>query len=88
MLTFNRGLEMLTLIFWLITTSLLASHADDLNAVNGYVMELGPAYRKYYQDFIQEYARGFVDATIAATICAAVNFILCVVTVVCFGASS
>ncbi|KAH7362665.1 hypothetical protein B0T11DRAFT_86538 [Plectosphaerella cucumerina] len=78
------GLELLTLVFWLITTALLASHSDDLDNDNDYVTELGPAFKKY-QEMIQRNARGFVIATFAATGTATANCFLFIVTLVCFG---
>ncbi|RXG45952.1 hypothetical protein VDGE_02060 [Verticillium dahliae] len=81
----HLGLEILSLVFWLIVTSLLASHSDDLDSIDAYVTGLGPEYKKHYNEFIQEYARGFVVATFAATGVATCNFLLFVVTVARFG---
>ncbi|KAM0614252.1 hypothetical protein ACHAQF_005896 [Verticillium nonalfalfae] len=80
----HLGLEILSLVFWLIVTSLLASHSDDLDSIDAYVTGLGPEYKKHYNEFIQEYARGFVVATFAATGVATANFLLFVVTVARF----
>lgn len=76
---------MLTVVFWLITTALLASHSDDLNSIDSHATGLEGSRRKFFQDTIQSYAASFIHATYAATGTAAANFLLFVVTLVCFG---
>ncbi|KAM0327164.1 hypothetical protein ACHAQA_006295 [Verticillium albo-atrum] len=80
----HLGLEILSLVFWLIVTSLLASHSDDLDSIDAYVTGLGPKYKEHYNESVQEYAQGFVVATFAATGVATANFLLFVVTVARF----
>lgn len=81
----DRGIEILTLLLWLIAMALLASHSDELDSIDAYVDGLGPAFEAHYKNSIEEYAKGFVVATFAATAVASFNLVLFVVTLVFFG---
>ncbi|ROT38056.1 hypothetical protein SODALDRAFT_180392 [Sodiomyces alkalinus F11] len=81
----HLGIEILTLLLWLIAMALLASHSDELDSIDAFVGGLGPAFEAYYKDFIEVYARGFVVATYAATAVAVFNLVLFVITLVFFG---
>lgn len=65
--------------------ALLASHSDELDSIDAYVDGLGPAFEAHYKNSIEEYAKGFVVATFAATAVASFNLVLFVVTLVFFG---
>ncbi|OLN91692.1 hypothetical protein CCHL11_06587 [Colletotrichum chlorophyti] len=81
----HLGLELLTVVFWLITMALLASHADDLDSLDAFIVTFGPKYEVYYKMNIQPFANGFVAATFASTATSTVNFVLFVITISMFG---
>ncbi|KAF6831590.1 hypothetical protein CPLU01_06629 [Colletotrichum plurivorum] len=79
------GLEVTTVIFWFIAMSLLASHADDLDSLDAFIVTFGPKYEAYYEMNVETYARSFVIATFTATALAALNLLLWGATLVHFG---
>ncbi|KAJ0159654.1 hypothetical protein CTA2_9340 [Colletotrichum tanaceti] len=82
----HLGLELLTVVFWLITMALLASHADDLDSLDAFIVTFGPKYEVYYKMNVEPFADGFVAATFAGTATSVVNFVLFVITISVFGA--
>ncbi|KAK1579209.1 uncharacterized protein LY79DRAFT_592991 [Colletotrichum navitas] len=81
----HLGLELLTVVFWLITMALLASHADDLDSLDAFIVTLGPKYEVYYKMNVEPFADGFVAATFAGTATSVVNLVLFVITISIFG---
>ncbi|KAK1635798.1 hypothetical protein BDP81DRAFT_461975 [Colletotrichum phormii] len=81
----HLGLELLTVVFWLITMALLASHADDLDSLDAFIVTFGPKYEVYYKMNVEPFADGFVAATFAGTATSVVNFVLFIVTISVFG---
>lgn len=85
LLTVYSGLEVMTFIFWLIAMALLASHADDLDSLDAFIVTFGEKYQAYYKLNVERYAKSFVIATFTATALATLNLLLFCVTLVCFG---
>ncbi|KAI3534011.1 hypothetical protein CSPX01_12362 [Colletotrichum filicis] len=81
----HLGLELLTVVFWLITMALLASHADDLDSLDAFIVTFGPKYEVYYKMNVEPFADGFVAATFAGTATSVVNLVLFVITISVFG---
>ncbi|KAF6831416.1 hypothetical protein CMUS01_07343 [Colletotrichum musicola] len=81
----HLGLELLTVVFWMITMALLASHADDLDSLDAFIVTFGPKYEAYYELNVEPYAEGFVAATFAGTAISTVNFVLFIITISIFG---
>ncbi|TEA22076.1 hypothetical protein C8034_v006329 [Colletotrichum sidae] len=81
----HLGLELLTVVFWMITMALLASHADDLDSLDAFIVTFGPKYEVYYKMNVEPFAEGFVAATFAGTATSTVNFVLFIVTIAIFG---
>nr|XP_036578138.1 uncharacterized protein CTRU02_11927 [Colletotrichum truncatum]KAF6785302.1 hypothetical protein CTRU02_11927 [Colletotrichum truncatum] len=81
----HLGLELLTIVFWMITMALLASHADDLDSLDAFIVTFGPKYEIYYKMNVEPFAEGFVAATFAGTAISTVNFVLFVITISVFG---
>ncbi|GKT82347.1 hypothetical protein Ct61P_00197 [Colletotrichum tofieldiae] len=65
--------------------ALLASHADDLDSLDAFVVTLGPKYEVYYKMNVEPFADGFVAATFAGTATSVINFVLFVITISVFG---
>ncbi|OHF04203.1 hypothetical protein CORC01_00542 [Colletotrichum orchidophilum] len=82
----HLGLELLTVVFWLITMALLASHADDLDSLDAFIVTFGPKYEVYYKMNVEPFADGFVGATFAGTATSVINFVLFIITITVFGA--
>ncbi|KAF9874165.1 hypothetical protein CkaCkLH20_08148 [Colletotrichum karsti] len=81
----HLGLEVLTIVFWLITMALLASHADDLDSLDAFIVTFGPKYEVYYKMNVEPFAEGFVAATYTGTALSTVNFVLFIVSIAIFG---
>ncbi|KAE9582365.1 hypothetical protein CGMCC3_g1698 [Colletotrichum fructicola] len=81
----HLGLELLTVVFWMITMALLASHADDLDSLDAFIVTFGPKYEVYYKMNVEPFAEGFVAATYAGTALSTVNFVLFILTIAIFG---
>ncbi|KAH0440913.1 hypothetical protein CcaCcLH18_02256 [Colletotrichum camelliae] len=81
----HLGLEIITVVFWLVCFALLASHADDLNSLDAFIITFGPKYEVYYKQNVERFAKTFVVATSAATAVSTFNFVLFVASVTVFG---
>ncbi|KAJ0336914.1 hypothetical protein COL922a_007370 [Colletotrichum nupharicola] len=65
--------------------ALLASHADDLDSLDAFIVTFGPKYEVYYKMNVEPFAEGFVAATYAGTALSTVNFVLFILTIAIFG---
>ncbi|KAH9232890.1 hypothetical protein K456DRAFT_36910 [Colletotrichum gloeosporioides 23] len=81
----HLGLEIITVVLWMVCFALLASHADDLDSLDALIITFGPKYEVYYKENVEPFAQTFVVATFAATAVSTFNFVLFVVSITVFG---
>ncbi|KAF4899937.1 hypothetical protein CGCF415_v010303 [Colletotrichum fructicola] len=81
----HLGLEIITVVFWMVCFALLASHTDDLGSLDAFILTFGTKYEAYYKKNVERYARLFVVATFAATAVSTFNFVLFLVSITVFG---
>ncbi|KAF5506123.1 hypothetical protein CGCS363_v004037 [Colletotrichum siamense] len=70
----HLGLEIFSVIIWLVCLALFASHADNLASIDAFASAFGTQYKALFNLDIKQYSQTFITATIAATAVTAVIF--------------
>ncbi|KAL3298513.1 Integral membrane protein [Colletotrichum asianum] len=63
----HLGLEIFSVIIWLVCLALFASHADNLASIDAFASAFGTQYKALFNLDIKQYSQAFITATIAAT---------------------